>query len=328
MKLCSKRNICITTAILILLGLCTIIPHVVDGYMMMLINVVLMWTIAAYSITITLGMCGQLSFCVAAFQGIGAYTAANLCTGRLGPQTTPAVSILMGVAAAAIVSMLLGLLLFRLRGVYFTFATIGVVQVATCFFLNNVALFGGANGIPNIPYLKLFGNTFKTYYDWFYLLAIVVLIMALFVSKLRNSPLGRAMAAVRDNETAAKTLGVNVYATKVTGFAIAGAVAGLAGALYALHGRFVSSDMFTFQTATDTIIMAMLGGINTTLGAFIGSLLVTILPEVFRALEKYLQLFWGIAVILLMIFMPDGFMGLIKYITKGKKATVKTEQTR
>jgi len=156
-------------------------------------------------------------------------------------------------------------------------------------------------------------------HQWFYFLAAVVLIVALLVERIRRTQLGRSLAAVRDNEIAAQTLGIDVYKTKVVAFAIAGILAALAGSLYAMHSQFVSSDMFTFERSTSYIIMAMLGGVNNTAGIFIGSVLVTMLPEWLRFMQKYLQFIYGVGVILLMVFMPMGLAGVAFNICKSIK---------
>jgi len=114
-------------------------------------------------------------------------------------------------------------------------------------------------------------------------------------------------------------MGINVYMTKVIAFTIAGALAAFGGALWCMHGRFVGSDMFNYLNAAQFIIMAMLGGVNNTVGIFVGALLVKVLPEILRSLQSYMQLIWGFFIILLMVFMPTGLAGLYEQI----KANIK-----
>ena len=190
------------------------------------------------------------------------------------------------------------------------------MQVCYSFFNNYRPLFGGPDGISAIPSLKLFGYEFPTnnYLPWFFFLVALVVIVALLIERIRRTSFGRSLASVRDDETAALTLGVDVYKTKVKAFAITGFLSGLAGALYVMMGTFVSSDLFQYNNATQFIIMAMVGGINSTFGSVFGSVLITILPEIFRALENLLQLIYGLAVILMMVFMPMGFGGITNTI--------------
>lgn len=296
-----------------------IVPRVNTGYSMMVVNLALIYAVSTYGVSIMLGLGGQLSFAATAFMGVGAYFAANLCSGCWGFWMDPFITLLLTPIFAGIIAFLIGLILLRLKGTYFTFATVGLVQVAWCFYLNYQPLFGGPDGISGVSAIRIFGWSPADYNQWFYLLAVIVLLVALLVERIRRTQLGRSLAAVRDNEVAAQTLGVNVYITKVIAFTIAGILAAIAGALYAMHSQFVSSDMFTFERSTTYIIMGMLGGINNTAGVFVGSVLVTLLPEWLRSLEQYLQLIYGIGVILLMIFMPMGLSGLATSICKALK---------
>ena len=294
-----------------------IIPAVNEGYSMMVVNLGLIYSIAVYGLSVMLGMGGQLTFAAVAFMGVGAYITANLCSGRLGFWMNSSLALGVALFATAIIAYFIGMVLFRLKGTYFTFATIGLVQVAWSFFQSYKPLFGGPDGISGISTLNVFVWSPKNYNEWFYFLAVVVFIVALLIEKIRRTQLGRSLAAIRDNEIAAQTLGIDVYKTKVIAFTIAGVLAALAGSLYAMHSQFVSSDMFTFERATSYIIMAMLGGVNNTLGIFVGSVLVTMLPEWLRFMQQYLQLIYGVGVMLLMVFMPMGLAGVASNVCKA-----------
>lgn len=316
-----KNGIKLSTILLLIAGVlfCVITPRVNQGYSMMVMNVALIYAIASYGLSVMLGMGGQLSFATVSFMGVGAYITANLCTGRQGLVVNSFAALLLSIVVSALLAYLLGLVLFRLKGTYFTFATIGLVQIAWCFYLNYKPLFGGPDGISGVPTIKLFGFSPRNYNQWFYVLIVFVLLTAIVVEMIRRSQLGRSLAAIRDDEIAAQTLGVNVFMTKVIAFTIAGAMAGLSGSLYAMHSQFVSSDMFTFERATIYIIMVMLGGVNNTVGVFLGSVLVTMLPEWLRGMQQYLQLIYGVGVILLMVFMPMGLAGLASSLSRSLK---------
>lgn len=287
-----------------------IVPNVFKGYSLMVVNLSLIYTIITFGISIMLGMGGQLSFAGLAFMGYGAYFVANICTGRLGPQIPTILALILAPVLCAVMAYVIGLVLLKLKDTYFTFATIALVQVSYSFFTNYRPLFGGPDGISAIPNLSLGGLELNTNGRWFSFLVVIILLLAIIVQRIRATGFGRALASVRDNDTAALTLGVDVYKTKVKAFTIAGSLGGLAGALYVMQGNFVASDMFAYNNATQFIIMAMVGGINNTFGSIVGSVLITILPEVFRSLERYLQLVYGLAVIVLMVFMPMGLSGM------------------
>lgn len=307
-------------ALMLLLAVLLCAPNFLNKYSVGVLNVGLIFGIAAWSISVMLGMGGQLVFSTISFMGVGSYVVANLCTGRLGVTFPTWTMLILSPLTAGLIAFLLALILVKMKGTYFTFASIAVVQVAFTFYNNYKPLFGGPDGISGIPSLQIFGHKLANYYEWFYFLVILVILVGLIIERIRRTQLGRSLAAIRDNEIAARTLGVNVYMTKVIGYTITGVLGGLAGALYSMHVRYISADMFNYGNASQVIIMTMLGGVNSTAGTIVGSLLVSILPEVFRTLQKYMQFIWGLSVILLMIFMPSGLGGLSGSITSAIKA--------
>ncbi len=307
-----------------------IVPGSINNYMLGVVNIGLIYAIASFGLSIMLGMGGQVSFAGLTFMGVGCYFVGIACTSRLGFYLHPIAAILFGAIVAGVLAYLLGLILMKLKGTYFTFATIALVQVAWSFYQNYAPLFGGAGGISISDELRFGGFTFSRMdaVSWFYLLVVVVALVALFVERIRATKLGRSLASVRDNDTAALTLGVNVYKTKVIAFSIAGLLAGLAGGLYALNIGFISSDMFNYERSTLVLIITMIGGVNSAFGIILGALLINVLPEFLRdfpTISRYLQLIYGLAVIVMMIFMPMGLAGavgdlwkkLVRKLTKG-----------
>ncbi|WRS27351.1 branched-chain amino acid ABC transporter permease [Oscillospiraceae bacterium MB08-C2-2] len=324
----TKAKVKISTILLFALCIAAVLflPGQTNDYSMRVVNNALIFAIVSYGLSIMLGMGGQLTFGGLAFMGGGAFTAANLCSGRLGFWLDPVLAILISALLMGVMAFGLGLILLKLKDTYFTFSTIALVQVAYTFFVNYKPLFGGAGGISNIAEMKIFGVGFGNNYNlWFYFLVVVLAIVAFVVERIRQTQLGRSLASIRDNDTAALTLGVNVYRTKVLAFAIAGIFAGLAGACYALQMRFIGADMFTYERSTLFIIMAMVGGVNNSFGIIIGSLVITVLPEVLRGvpgIDRYLQLSYGLLVIVLMVFMPMGLAGMASALSKRFKAFI------
>lgn len=300
----------------ILLLFVLIVPNFTNDYSMQVLNVSLIMAILAFGLSILLGMGGMLTFAGSAFMGLGAYLVANLLTGRLGYIMNPAESLITAILVCTLAAFLIGLVLLRLRGTFFTFATIALVQVSWSIYMNYKPFTGGPDGISRIPAFSIFGFTPRGYREWFYMLVIIVMICIFFVERIRSTKLGRSLAAVRDSEIAAQSLGVNIYRTKVIAFTITGALSALAGGLYAMHGGFISADNFTFDMATTYIIIVMLGGVNDTFGVLVGAILVNMLPEWLRPLARYIRLIYGIGVILLMIFMPMGLAGLAKQMVE------------
>ncbi len=296
------------------------VPRITTGYSMMVMNMAIINYIAALGLSIMLGMSGMLSFATVSFMGLGAYTVANLTTGRLdGLAIHTMYALVIAVIGSGVIAFLAGLVLLRLRGTYFTFASLGLAQVTWAVYLNYKPLCGGPDGISGIPTLDfMWIFTPSDYREWFYLLMGIAVGVGILVERIRTTNFGRSLASIRDNEIAANTLGVNVYMTKVWAFAVAGMLAGLAGSLYVMHIKFVSGDLFTFDMSTNYVIMVMLGGVNSTPGAFVGAILVMMMPEWLRPVQRYLKLMWGVGVILLMMFMPMGLAGMASHFLKKR----------
>ena len=162
--------------------------------------------------------------------------------------------------------------------------------------------------IGKIPKLDLMHCT--NFYEYFRVYIIIALLCGFFIQRIRNTNLGRALVSIRDDELAAQCMGVNVYHTKVLSFLISGVFACLAGGLYAFHSGYISPEPFSFDQSAIYLIMIMLGGVDYTFGAFIGAMLLTILPEKMRFFAEYYKLIYGAGVIVLMVVMPMGIMGL------------------
>jgi len=286
-----------------------VIPKISSVYNIMVMDSAILYFIAALGITLMLGMGGQLSFATASLMGFGAFISA-LYTKNLGVPVW--LSIPLSTLSTALLSLLLGMALLRLKGTYFTFATISFTYIATSIYNNYKPFTGGADGVINIPTLSIGSWSPKDLYSWFYLLMGVAILCYILVERIRRTYFGRALASIRDNEIAAQTLGINVFATKVIAFTCAGALAGLSGSLYAHFSRVVSQAQFTYDISINMLLMVMIGGVDSTFGTFLGAILITMLPEWMRPLRSYMRLIYGVGIILLMIFMPYGLTGILR----------------
>lgn len=284
-----------------------IIPQVTNNYSMTVMNTVFLYYIAALGVSVLLGMTGMMSFAAVTFMGSGA-AFTILFSKTLGWH--PLISLLLSVVGSGVFAFLVGLVLVKLKGSYLTFATIGLVQIMSNVYINFRPIMNGSDGVSGIPKLDLVFFTPTNERQWFYVLVGFSLVCGLIVQRIRKTHLGRAMASIRDNEIAAQCLGINIYRTRLIAFVIAGCLAGLSGALFGHHNSFVTESLFTYNISLNFVVMVMLGGVNSTIGTFLGSLLVTMLPEWLRFLEQYLRLIYGIGIILLMIYMPLGLAGL------------------
>ncbi len=289
-----------------------------------LINVAMIYYFSVAGMYLMLGLGGSMSMCSIAVMGLSAFVCGYTNT-KLGWPILPAM--LAGVVSAMLLCLLVGSLLLKLDGRAFMFGTMALVYIGTSVFQNFSEFTGGPNGTSGISKLTLFGKTFSSFKSWFVLLAILCYLLILLLHRIKNTAFGRSLMAARDDETAAYSLGVNVYRTKLIAFVISGALSGVGGALYAVHNGAISASLFAFSTQQNFVIMLMLGGVMSPVGALFGSILVNYLPEIARSAGSYLNMIYGILIILLMIFMPMGLAGLIKDGFARLKAMNKKKMT-
>lgn len=285
------------------------IPFVSNAYVLRVVNQMMITYLCVLSLYVINGMCGQSSFATAGFWGVGAYITGILCTKFNCP---PIISMLASIVGTALLAFVIGLPLFRLRRYYFTFSTVGVMMILNSLFLNWTPVTGGAMGVANIPSFKLFGISVSTEIGNFFFIFLFVVLITIATKFLYHSALGRSFMAIRDNETAARCLGNNSLLTKDVAFAISGAICGAAGALFAFLTGYLSSTTFSYTQSTLYLVMLMVGGSSTILGSAIGSIVFSLLPEIFRSLKDYMQLFYGVGVMILMVVLPDGLSEGVK----------------
>lgn len=244
----------------------------------------------ALSIYLTLA-CGLLSLANAAFMGIGAYSSA-LCTMHLGLPFPLALGV--GAALPAAVAAVIGTPTLRLSGVYLAMATLGFGEVVRVILLN-LEITGGPMGLTGIPQ--------KT--EWWHialLLAAIVYVLA----RLKRSKVGRAFEAIKEDEVAARLMGINTPAYKLLAFVLGAMIAGTAGGLNAHFTFFVSPREYGFDPAVDILTMAVLGGTGSYIGPMIGSTILTILPELLRFLKEYRLAVNGLILIVVVLYLPNG----------------------
>ena len=237
---------------------------------------------------------GQLSFGQAGFMSIGAHIAVvlTLYAGVWFP-----VALLLAGIGTGIVGCLVGIPVLRLRGLLLALMTFAFGQVVEVFFLNFKPT-GAAEGIKGIfPYT-----------DLWYVYGFVVLLV-IFLARLRHSRMGRAFEAVKLDETAAEAMGVNVTGAKLIAFATGAFVAGVGGGLYAHHAVFIQYDNFDFKRGVDIAMYMVLGGMDVFYGPLLGAFIITYLSTALQFLADWRWEVWGVIVILVMIFRPQGILG-------------------
>lgn len=281
-------------------------PFAVNDYTLQVGTQVLTFTLLALSLTLLSGNAGQISLGQAGPMALGAYASALLTT-RAGLPFWPAL-LLSGVIAAA-VSVVLVAPSWRLRGHYVAIATLGTGAMIPAALLNSPWMTNGSEGIAAIARPSLFGFEFETPAT-FYLLDLAVLLVAvLVVRRLQESPLGRVWSGIREDETAVRASGLDTVGYKSLAFGVGGLLAGIAGSLQAHQYGYIDPSMFSTQVGLLAVTIVVLGGIRSPLGAVLGSCVLVGLPELFREFQDYRMLFYGVVLVLLIRFRPQGLLG-------------------
>jgi branched-chain amino acid transport system permease protein len=288
-------------------------------------TLILIYVLLATGLNIVVGLAGLLDLGYVAFYAVGAYSYA-LLTQELGLSFWSAMPV-AGVFAAAF-GLLLGFPVLRLRGDYLAIVTLGFGQIVHTVLVNWTELTGGPNGISGIVRPSFFGLSFvaappeggTSFADYFgipfspdhriyfqyYLVLAAVLLAALFVWRLKRVPLGQALEALREDETASVSLGLNPITTKLSAFALGAFIAGIAGSLFATRQGFISPESFTFIETAIILAIVVLGGMGSQLGIVFAAILLVGLPEWFRELEEYRMVAFGAAMVLIMLWRPKG----------------------
>ena len=291
-------------------------PYYLQVASFVMINIIL-----GISIYITLSS-GQLSLGSAGFMGIGAYTSALLTIHLNVPIV---VGVIAGALVAGIFGMLIGIPALRLQGVYLAIATLGFGEVIRVIFLNWESVTLGAVGLSGIPHLgrELFKTISGMGFDpdmiglknnqVIYLLVLILLLLInifliWFFIRQNKSRVGRAFAAIKMDEKAAESMGINITYYKVLSFTQGAILAGFAGAIYAHVMAYISPADFAYHRAIEILIFSVFGGSEVIWGAIFGATFMTILPEALRSISEYRYMIYGVILVIMMAFRPQGII--------------------
>jgi branched-chain amino acid transport system permease protein len=293
--------------LLVVLGLVLLaVPPFLKNYGIYLLSTWLVYVIANMGLNLTVGYAGQKSLGHAAFFGLGAYTVAILMKAGL--------SFWLGLPVAMIGCLVIGLALgfpaLRVQTIYLAFATLGFNTAVWLVLRNEEWLTGGTFGINGIARPGLFGIELEGSLAYYYfVLGVTVLLGALLWGLLR-SPWGKAFMALRDNPIRAESLGINIQAYTLLSFAIGAVYAGIAGALFASLVQFIEPAPFAVGTSFMMYLMVVVGGPGYFFGPLLGSAVGVLLPEWLRFAQAWYLFVFGTAVVLLMLWLPDGLLSI------------------
>lgn len=259
-------------------------------------------------LSLLMGYAGQISLGHAAFYGIGSYTSGILTT-KFG--VNPWICMVAGALLASVVAVAVGAPSLKLKGHYLAMATLAFGIIINIVFREEVEWTGGPDGMINIPRLQLLGWKINSTTDFYYLVWAMTAGAFLFTINVLQSPAGRALRAIHTSEPAASAMGINVSHYKIVVFVYSAALASLAGSLYAHYMNFINPSSFDLFFSIKLIIMIALGGIHSIWGAIIGTIIIAFLSlEWLHFLEEFEILVYGIILLVVTIFLPDGLVGL------------------
>ncbi|MGL4916437.1 MAG: high-affinity branched-chain amino acid ABC transporter permease LivM [Aeromonas allosaccharophila] len=304
-----------------------------------LATLTLIYIMLGLGLNVVVGLAGLLDLGYVGFYAVGAYSYALLNTyfGLSFWECLPIAGLM-----AATFGFLLGFPVLRLRGDYLAIVTLGFGEIIRILLNNMTSLTGGPNGISGIPKPTLAGlefnrtvkdGGFDTFHNFFgitynanhkviflYLMALVLVVATLFViNRLLRMPLGRAWEALREDEIACKSLGLNPTIIKLTAFTIGATFAGFAGSFFASRQGFISPESFVFIESAIVLAIVVLGGMGSQIGVVLAAIVMTVLPELAREFNEYRMLMFGLLMVFMMIWRPQGLLPMTRPHLELKK---------
>ncbi|HBB16956.1 MAG TPA: branched-chain amino acid ABC transporter permease [Syntrophus sp. (in: bacteria)] len=297
-------------------------PFLFSSYQTNIMTTALIYVMLGLGLNIVVGLAGLLDLGYVAFYAVGAYSYA-LLNHHFGLGFWVALPV--GALLGALFGILLGFPVLRLRGDYLAIVTLGFGEIIRLILENWNTFSFGPSGISNIPRPGLFGVTLSLHEAtvYLYFLMIILCLFTIFVvNRLRDSRIGRAWIALREDEVACEAMGIDKTRTKLTAFALGATWAGMVGVIFAAKTTFINPASFTFMESAMILSIVVLGGMGSILGVILGAFLLILTPEYLRAFSAYRMLLFGTTMVLMMIFRPQGIVTNIRrvyrFAAKGK----------
>lgn len=293
--------------VLVLLGL-VVMPLFSSIYQTNIMVSALLYVMLALGLNIVVGLAGQLVLGYVAFYAVGAYTYGILYQ-HFGLGFWACLP--LGGFMAVLFGLLLGFPVLRLRGDYLAIVTLGFGEIIRISLQNWTSVTGGPTGIGNIARPGLFGAELdldaSTVYIY-YLVLVAVIITAILISRLKHSRVGLALQALREDEIASEAMGIDITRVKLSAFALSSCWAGFAGVIFAAKTTYINPASFSFMESAMILSMVVLGGMGSITGVVIAALILILVPEYLRAFSEYRMLLFGLVMVLMMIFRPQGLI--------------------
>jgi branched-chain amino acid transport system permease protein len=312
-----------------------ILPFLLTKYWLTVLILALIYVLLGLGLNIVVGLAGLLDLGFVAFYAVGAYVYA---LGAVYLDLSFWMALPLGALTAAAFGALLGFPVLRMHGDYLAIVTLGFGEIIRLVLNNWTAFTGGPNGV-SVPSPTLFGLEFKrraqeggmTFHEFFgfdyssssryifiYLvLFVVVCLLVVFVNRLREMPVGRAWEALREDEIACRSLGINHVTTKLSAFSLGAMTGGIGGVFFAAYQGFINPSSFTFIESALILAIVVLGGLGSVTGVIIAALVLTLLPEVLREMAEYRMLIFGLLMVFMMIWRPRGLIRIKRPVFSG-----------
>ena len=306
----------INKEIIILTSILVIIPFLLQNDFHFEIAIVaILNAMICVGLNLLMGYAGQVSLGHGAFAGLGAYISVILTSNYDLP---PLFSIFISVVTMAILAFIISKPILKLKGHYLAMATLGIGVIISIVLSVEDQLTGGTDGM-SVDSFSIFGYEFVDSLQWYILCATILVLLIWTVSNLIDSPFGRILRSIHDSENAANSVGIDVSHYKSIIFVISVIIATVAGSLYAYFSGFISPSEASFSRSIELVVMVVLGGMGRIYGAIIGAVILTILPQVLTSFDDYETLIYGVIIIAVMIFIPNGITSL--FAPKEKNVT-------
>jgi branched-chain amino acid transport system permease protein len=301
MGLITKKNLLILASILATFGIVYFLrmAQILTDFHEITIATICINVILAVSLNLITGFTGQFSLGHAGFMSIGAFTCGIII---LNNPTVMGflIGLIAGGVAAAVLGVIIGIPTLRLKGDYLAIATLGLAEIIKVVFLN-LEITGGAYGLTGIPRFATWG--------WLFFFTVITVVI---INNFIKSSQGRASIAIREDEIAAESMGVNSTKYKIMAFALGAFFAGIAGALYAAYFFFVKPTLFGFMKSVDILVIVVLGGLGSLTGSVVAAVLLTLISTFLQQFTAIRMILYALILVILMIFRPKGLMGTME----------------
>lgn len=278
------------------------------NYYVRVVNGLLIYILLGIGLNIVVGYAGLLDLGFVAFYAVGAYTYALLASPQLDLHLPFLLIVVIAAGLGLMAGILLGIPVLKLRGDYLAIVTLGFGEIIRIIVNNVDWLTGGPKGIARLDKASLAGIELARPVEIYWLLLVCVVVIGTLVWRMERSILGKAWAAIREDQDAARGIGINTTVAKLTAFATSAMIGSIAGVIFAASQRFVSPESFALQESVLIVLMIVVGGIGNILGVIVGAAILILMPEVLREFAEWRVLFLGLLMIVLIILRPGGMI--------------------